>query len=273
VNSIQVRKASGESEVFQERKLIRSLRKAGAKLNVAREVLLKMKPDLYDGIPTKVLYQRAFKWLQKLESHAASRYSLKEALMLLGPGGYGFERFMGAILAKEGFETEYDKSLQGRCIWHEVDVVGKRGEEHVLLECKFHNQYGKKCDIKTALYVRARALDLRESNGGEIYSDFRLVTNTKFTSDTEKYATCAGLRLLSWNYPKGGGIKELVTRYHLHPITCLTTLTPNQKQQLLALKIVLCHDLHSDLSVLNRFRLTHGELALVRNELLSLIGQ
>ena len=52
-----------------------------------------------------------------------------------------------------------------------------------------------------------------------------------------------GLMLLSWDYPKKSSLKERIDRSGLHPVTCLTTLTRQEKQQLLDKDIVLCMDL------------------------------
>ena len=45
------------------------------------------------------------------------------------------------------------------------------------------------------------------------------------------------------DYPYNGSLKERIDQSGLHPITSLTTLTKNEKQQLLDKDIVLCMDL------------------------------
>jgi len=70
-----------------------------------------------------------------------------------------------------------------------------------------------------------------------------LVTNTKLTSDAIQYGECAGMKLIGWNYPNKGSLRDLIEDSGLHPITCLSSLSATQKQILLSHDIVLCKDL------------------------------
>ena len=49
-----------------------------------------------------------------------------------------------------------------------------------------------------------------------------------------------GLKLISWDYPKGGSIRELIEQMGLFPVTALTTLTRKQKDMLMEARIILC---------------------------------
>ena len=69
------------------------------------------------------------------------------------------------------------------------------------------------------------------------------MTNTRFTSDAEQYAGCYGLRLLAWDYPGKGNLRERIELSGLYPITCLYSLTRKEKETLLADNIVLCREL------------------------------
>jgi hypothetical protein len=73
-----------------------------------------------------------------------------------------------------------------------------------------------------------------------------VVTNTRFTSDALAYGKCAGLHLLSWDYPKENGLKDRIDRLGLYPITVSTLLTNREKQFLLSREIVLCRQLADD---------------------------
>ncbi len=73
-----------------------------------------------------------------------------------------------------------------------------------------------------------------------------VVTNTRFTESAIKFGTCAGLYLLSWDYPKNNGLKDRIDRLGLYPITVSTLLTNREKQFLLSRDIVLCRDLLDD---------------------------
>ena len=56
---------------------------------------------------------------------------------------------------------------------------------------------------------------------------------------------------MSWDYPTNNSLKERIDKSGLHPITCLTTLTKIEKQQLLDREIVLCMQLCEDPKQLN----------------------
>ena len=77
-------------------------------------------------------------------------------------------------------------------------------------------------------------------------------TNTRFTSDALQYGNCVGLMLVSWDHPKGHGLKERVDRLGLHPLTSLTTLTKAEKSKLLDKGIVLCKEINENPSLLEQ---------------------
>ena len=67
-----------------------------------------------------------------------------------------------------------------------------------------------------------------------------------------QYGKCIGLKLISWDYPKSEGIKDRIERTGVHPLTCLTTLTPKEKKKLIELDIILCMDLCKSPNMLNK---------------------
>ncbi len=270
-NSILVKKASGEIESFSTEKLERSLRMTGASPQLVHRVIDRMRRQVGPGVTSRKLHQMAFQLLRKEARHLAARYSLKRAVMSLGPSGYPFEKFIGALLKKQGYQTEVGVILQGACITHEVDVVALKGKLRRLVECKYHNREGVKCDVKVPLYVHARSLDLKNNTPDQYVHEFWLVTNTKFTSDAVKYGTCVGLKLLSWDFPEGNSLKNLIEREEIHPITCLTSLTKHQKNQLLKQNVVLCHEISSDPDRLRKIGMKDRQINRVVKEVTQLI--
>jgi len=213
--------------------------------------------ELHDGMTTKQIYTQAFSHLKSEDRPSAGRYHLRTALMELGPSGHPFEQFVGKLLEAEGFSTEVAIVARGRCISHELDVVAHKGNEHIMVECKFHNQYGTKSDAKVALYVQARFEDIEkrwraEPEHGTKLHGVWLVTNTKLTSDATDYAKCVGMHALGWNYPEIDSLQELVERYGLHPLTCITRLNRSQKQALIDEGLVLCKDLPAHVEALQK---------------------
>lgn len=265
-DNFDIVKSSGDKVKFSLDKLKRSLKQTGADSQIVNQIVDTVRDELYQGISTKEIYNRAFAMLKKKKSYLASKYKLKKAIYELGPTGFPFERFIGAILKYSGFKTEVDKVLQGQCVTHEIDVVAHKNNETTIVECKFHNDQGLNCNVKIPLYIHSRYQDVKKhwnsnpKNGTKL-TDGWVVTNTRFTKDAVQYGKCAKLYLLSWDYPKGNGLKDRIDRLGLYPITVSTLLTNREKQFLLSRDIVLCRELVGDV-----FYLDHLGISETRKE-------
>ena len=188
-------------------------------------------------MPADEVFRLVRRELRKKSAPLASRYGLKSALSKLGPDGFAFEKYVAALFAHQGYRTRLDVVLAGRCVSHEVDVLAANETGEWGVECKFHRQVGKRCDVKTALYVQARAVDLGKAGS------FFLATNAKFSRDAVAYAACSGLSLLGWDHPKDEGLRELATQANLYPVTCLSGLRASTTRSLIDQGFVLCQDL------------------------------
>ena len=244
-NTITIVKASGKHEAFDPEKLRFSLLNSGASVEEAEKVLTHLVPELKSGMSTHDIYRHAFKILAGLSRHAARSYSLRRAVMDLGPSGFPFEDFVAEVLRAKGYECATRQTVIGGCVPHEVDVVAWNEKKLIMIEAKFHNELGTKSDLKVVLYVKARFDDLKDNvydYGGRNrkISDGWLVTNTKFSSTAIHYAECNSMTLIGWNYPEKGNLQDMIEEEGLHPVTCLTTLSDTEKTQLLAGGVVLC---------------------------------
>lgn len=248
---VHVTKYSGETEVYDESKLRQSLRSAGADSVLIDYISDQIQDMLYEGISTQKIYKEAFRLLKSESQRSAGRYKLKEALFELGPSGYPFERFIAELLNRLGYQTEVGVVVQGDCVSHEIDVIAQKDDLYLLVECKFHNRNENRCNVKVPLYIQSRFQDVKRNwtslpgHKNKTHKGW-VVTNTRFTSDAEKYGTCIGLELLSWDFPKNNGIKDLVSRLNLHPVTCLSSLTKEEKNRLLKHDIIFCRQLCED---------------------------
>ncbi|RSC95639.1 restriction endonuclease [Tenacibaculum singaporense] len=250
-NKITIVKASGEAVLFSLTKLKKSLKRTGADDILVSEILKIVQDELYEGITTKEIYNRAFALLKKKKNVFASKYKLKKAIYELGPTGFPFEHFIAAILKYSGYKVKIGEILQGECIQHEVDVLAHKNNETTVVECKFHSEQGLVCNVKIPLYIHSRYQDVK--NHWNTFNKHKttltqgwVVTNTRFTNDAEQYGNCAGLYLLSWDYPKGNSLKDIIDRLGLYPITVSTLLTKREKQFLLNRDVVLCRELIKD---------------------------
>lgn len=245
---VNITKSDGTTELFEEEKLVNSLKRIGAKPDVVNDVVDEVEREMRPGMTTADIYRRAFMLLHKHSMPMAVKYSIRRAMMELGPDGFPFEKFIARIFSMWGFEAVTDQTLMGTCVDHEVDVVAWKDEELVMVEAKYHNEFGMKSDLKVALYVKARYDDLRGSVfnfGGKErrLSEGWLATNTKFTDKAVKYGECSRLKLLGWNYPVHGNLHEIIEQNGLHPISCLSTLSRDQKRELVARNVLACVDI------------------------------
>lgn len=268
---IKVIKRSGESADFDVNKLRLSLKRSGAGHALIDQVVSQVESILYEGISTKDIYKKAFGLLRKKEKPAAARYNLKKALFQLGPTGFPFELFVAELLKAKGFKTKTGQFVQGHCVQHEVDVIAQKEGKHFMVECKFHSDQRRRCDVKIPLYIQSRFKDVEKAwqqkpEHGEKFHQGWVATNTRFTSDAIDYGRCINLHLLSWDYPLGNSLKEWIDETGTYPITCLTTLTKKEKHVLLDNKIILCRQLCDDPSSLNKLELVESRKRQVMEE-------
>jgi hypothetical protein len=257
MSQIRVTKASGEQEPFDESKLRRSLQSAGAHDETINRIVESINQLLHDGISTQKIYRKAFELLKEDSKRLAGRYKLKDAILELGPTGFPFEQFIAELLNHQGYITDVGIIVEGDCVSHEIDVIAQRDDEHFMIECKFHNRKGHTCDVKVPLYIQSRFLDVKRKWSGlsghkhKVHKGW-VVTNTRFTKDAQEYAECVGLKLLSWDYPNNNGLKDLISRAKLHPVTCLSSIEEKEKKRLLETGIVLCSQLLQQPEILDK---------------------
>jgi hypothetical protein len=256
-SSINIIKHSGDIVPFNVDKLKDSLRRAQASEEIIQQIVAQIESAIYNGITTKKIYQMAFKMLKGKSRVSASKYKLKKALMELGPSGFPFEKLVGKLLAHEGFETEVGVIVQGNCVQHEVDVIAQKDNKHYMIECKYHSDQGRFCNVKIPLYIHSRFLDVEKQWEHQKGHEAKLhkggvYTNTRFTTDAIQYGKCVGLLLISWDYPMGNGLKDRIDKSGFHPLTALTTMTKSEKTKLLDKGIVLCKELHEKPTLLNQ---------------------
>lgn len=250
MNQILVKKNSGNLELYSIEKLRRSLSFTGANDEQVSRVLKEIEDKIFDGISTQSLHKIAFGQLRKISRSLSAYYGTKKALTELGPDGYLFEKYIARAFQEMGYETEVGVVLEGKCISHEVDVVATKDNERVLVECKFHNTHDKANDVKTALYIQARYIDLKEGSFGNQFNDFWLVSNTTFSEDAKQYGTCVGLHLWGANFPPQNTLQDFIKDYALHPVTSISSLKKTEKAMLLDSEILLAKDIQENPNLL-----------------------
>ena len=274
---ILVTKASGEKESFKTRKLIGSLERAGADDDTIREIVADIVGWAYEGITTKKIYARAFSLLRRKKAVPALRYKLKRAIMDLGPTGYPFEHLVGIIFERQGYSVSVGQIMEGHCVTHEMDVIATRDAHENLVECKYAHYQGKQVSVQVPLYVRSRVDDIiRKRKKMPEYKGFTfrgwIVTNTRFTDDSIHFGECSGLKLIGWDYPKGKGLKELIEKEKIYPVTLLNQITRKEKQHLLGEGIVTCSQLKAQIDILETFEMSKRKHKALIQELNDICG-
>ncbi len=277
--TVKIIKADGTRVPYDPEKLIAALRNSGADKNQSRSIALKVEQQIYDGIPSRKIYQLAYALLKKKKAYrAAGRYRLKKAIFDLGPSGYPFELFIGRLFESFGYQVKTDQKISGKCVQHEVDVVAVKPGEQVIVECKFHSDYRAKTNVQVPLYIDSRFNDIKEKWAEEgRYKDMNVrgyvVTNARFTKDAIAFAECAGLGLISWDYPKDGSLKYFTDKAGLYPVTSLRSLNKGQKKEFLEEGIVLCRELLKNEDLLRKLGLNEKQISKVFDEARYLTGQ
>ncbi len=275
--TIRVIKGNGEKVLFEREKLKQALGSSGAGTAEQEKITSMVEARIYDGIPTKRIYQMAFDLLKKDSYKAAGRYRLKNAIMEMGPTGFPFEVFVGKIFETMGYEVETGVIVKGKCIQHEVDVIARKPGEMIMVECKFHMDSSSKSGVQVPLYIQSRYLDVKAAWEEQYGKDLRyrggVVTNTRFSDDALQYAACAGLVLISWDYPLDTGLKYWIDKTGLQPVTSLISLTKKEKQFLLEKGIVLCSQLEENKVLLKEMGISDFQIRKILNEAANLMAR
>lgn len=269
---VTVIKLDGTPEAFNSEKLRSSLRRSGAESEITEAIVRQIEAEITEGITTAEIYRRAFSLLRKQERPTAARYSMKRAIRELGPSGFPFEDFVGEIFKARGYAVSTGSMVKGRCALHELDMRAEKDGSVIGAELKFHNNLGIKSDLKIALYVHARFEDLKTAKDQNGITEGWLITNTSFTQNAIDYAACVGLTMISWNYPAGNTLQDLIEEAKVQPVTALTSLTQREKRLLLEQEIVLCRSLPEQTKAMEAMGMPNSRIGLVLKESKAVCG-
>jgi hypothetical protein len=268
---MKIVKHSGNIVDYNPSKLEQSLMKSGASQRVVKTILDAIEKEIYEGISTNQIYKMAFGLLKKVSNSNAARYNLKEAIRLLGPAGFFFEKYIALLFSSENYQAVTNFILQGKCVSHEIDVLVKKDSTIAMIECKFHMGKDANSDVKVPMYILSRFNDLKDNRHtiftrNDTVSKCWIVTNNRFTTDAIAFAKCSKLNLLSWNYPENDNLKTKNDTNYLYPITCLTTLSLAEKDKLLFLDVILVKELINNSESLEKIGLSSNRIKNVLKE-------
>jgi len=225
----------GEQEPFSLRKVERSARRVGANLKLARQIAQEIERKIYNGIPTFEIFNEVKGLLGQAQPIFGLKFNLKQAMRDLGPDGFGFEKYAGAIFREAGYAVKLNQLISGKCLKdYEIDFTAEKNGILKIGECKYHSQRSDlMVDQEVALANHARFEDIlrgksalsKISQGKKISSI--LLTNTKFSLRAIQYSECSGVELWGWKYPANRGLEVFIDQNKLYPITILPSF---QKQ-------------------------------------------
>lgn len=244
MSQVMVVKHDGAKEPYDENKIRASASRVGVPITLQNQMISAVRSRLYDGIKTQDIFTIIQSYLRTSPSpYLASKYNLKSALTELGPSGYPFEQFVANLLQAKDYDVRTNEVWAGGCVTHEIDVIATKRQTTWTIEAKFHKNESQRTDVRVALYIYARYLDLKAGwqGSGELMP--WIVTNTRFSTDAIKYARCQNIKLTSWGYPNGDGIMDMIETTSLHPLTMLESLSPSEKKFLIANHLLFVKDL------------------------------
>jgi hypothetical protein len=253
-------KATGEIEKFNETKLCESIIAAGAPRDVADNVCQLVKKAVAPSVNTNHIYRKALSHLIKEDIDIAVRYSLKRGLARLGPAGFFFEQYIEALFQAHGYETKRNQIVQGSCVDHEIDVELLEKKRTILVEVKYRNEPGIRTHLDTVMYADARRMDIQDyqKKQGKLF-DMWLVTNTEFTDKAIQYGECKNqMKLIGWNYPQKNGLEDLIIQKKVYPVTVLPHITNHVLEQFAKAEIILVSDLipYNEEALIKKFGMT-----------------
>lgn len=248
---VDVIKTSGEKESFNPAKLCSSIKKSGAPTDIADNICSYVEQKVEPNISTKQLWRIALGYLIKEDIKYAARYSLRRAILELGPTGFLFEQFIEALLQLYGFNTKRNVMMQGASgVSHEIDILAQNDETHALVEAKFRHQYAIKTAVDVVMYAEARREDVAKYQDKKEGDDKKphemwLITNAKFTQNAIKYGEHKKMNLIGWDYPRKNSLEDLITKVNLFPITVLPSVSKIETEKFTKKDLILVRDLLS----------------------------
>ena len=248
MSNIYVLNSKGEKEPFSFQKVYRSARRVGASGALAKEIAGIVELETFPGIRTSEIFRKVERLLLKKDPKPALKFSLKKAMLKLGPTGFLFEKYIGEIFSRMGFRVKLNQDIPGFCCrFYEIDFLAEKDNLMYVGECKYRHLAGGKVHSSTALSNYARFLDIKKGNFLNGIKKFRvkslLVTNAKFTTKAIDYSKCVGVELLGWRYPRRKGLEYLIESQKLYPITILPSLKKNLVDIFAQRNMILAQDL------------------------------
>jgi Holliday junction resolvase-like predicted endonuclease len=158
-----------------------------------------------------------------------------------------FETFVQVLLAHSGFDVTPNQILRGKCVEHEVDAIAKKDGVTYFVEVKHHFSYHALTGLDESRIAQAVLEDVTEGfmlGMTDLKIDrAMIVTNTKYSDHAIQYGTCKNILQVGWSSPQYLGLKDMIEKGKLYPLSCLRDLSSETRRKLVNSGIVLIKQL------------------------------
>ncbi len=241
-----VTKADGTKQPFDKQKVIQTCLRLGATPQTAAQIAAQIEARLYEGMPTRKILQTIFALVRKSKPAVRHLFDLRRGISLMTPKPE-FEAFVRVLLSYSGFEVQPNSILRGLCGEHEVDAIASKDGITYIVEAKHHAAYHALTGLDESRIARAILEDATEGYQQGVtpikIDRALIVTNTRYSQHALQYGGCRGILQVGWTSPAGWGIREVVERHRLYPLSCLRGLNPTVRLRLVEIGIVLIRQL------------------------------
>ena len=254
--AVLVTKADGSKQLFDEEKIVRTCLRMRASREDALQIVQKVEGRLYEGISTRKILQMIYSLMRKQKPAVKHLFDLKYAISLMEPKPE-FEAFIRILLVQSGFKVEPNTILRGLCGEHEADAIATRDGMTHFVEVKHHNSYHALTGLDESRIARAILEDVTEGYSHGLSSikidRAMIVTNTRYSEHAMKYGRCRDILQVGWSSPEFFGLREMVEKHKLYPLSCLRGISAKVRLRLVEAGVVVIKQLlEQDLRYLER---------------------
>ncbi len=240
--TVLVTKANGSRQPFDREKVAQTCRRMGINREIAAEIEQEVERKLYEGISTQEILETIFALMRERKPAVKHLFDLKQGISLMEPKPE-FEVFVRVLLDHSGFQVKPNTILKGLCGEHEVDALATKNGLTYFVEAKHHRSYHSLTGLDESRIARAILEDVgdgyaRGSSGTKIDGAI-IVTNTRYSDHAIVYGGCRNIWQIGWTSPEGFGLRDIIEKYELYPLSCLRGVSTKARLLLVDAGIVL----------------------------------
>ena len=229
-------------QLFDREKVVQTCLRMGATVDVANGVAERVQRRLYEGITTQTILRLIFSFMRKQKPAVKHVFDLRRGISLMEPKPE-FEAFIQILLAESGFQVKPNQILRGKCCEHEVDGIATKNGTTFLVEAKHHLSYHALTGLDESRIARAVLEDVTEAYELGITNQridrAMIITNTRFSEHAACYGKCRNIMQIGWTSPQDIGLRDIVEKSKLYPLSCLRGLSREERLRLVNAGIVL----------------------------------